>query len=143
VRKGLLLLTGLALATAAVIAGATGERHLHQRVVRGRFIDQQHRSQIKNGMRQDQVEAVLGGPPGDFRTEPVWFPTPTFASTGGGSEGAGTRCGNWCGNQGKIQVDFDAGGCVVATQFLDAEHGPPRGCSFWGWLQIIRESGRP
>jgi outer membrane protein assembly factor BamE (lipoprotein component of BamABCDE complex) len=134
VRKELLLLTGLALAAAAVIAGATAERYVHQRVVRGRFINQRHCSWIKNGMRHGEVEAVLGGPPGDFRTEPVWYP---------GGFLLGVEAKNRCGDQGKIQVDFDAEGCVVATYFYGPEHGPPRGCSVWDWIQIIRESGRP
>ena len=64
----LLVLAGGVLAAAVIVPEALELHAYRQKVARGRFIDQEHCDRIEAGMRQEEVEAILGGPPGDFRT---------------------------------------------------------------------------
>jgi hypothetical protein len=69
-RKWLLVLTGVLLA--AFVAAESVRFHQRSRWrARCRLIDQEHCLLISRGMSQAEVEAILGGPPGDFTTEPV------------------------------------------------------------------------
>jgi hypothetical protein len=67
-RKRLLLLVGIVLAAAVIVAAALEHHAYCQKLARGRFIDRDHCERIKDGMSQAEVEAILGGPPGDFST---------------------------------------------------------------------------
>jgi hypothetical protein len=40
----------------------------HQRFARNQRIDREHFQRIKLGMRQEDIEEILGGPPGDYST---------------------------------------------------------------------------
>jgi hypothetical protein len=108
-RKRLLVLAAVAL-TAAVIVLAALEHHAYrQKVARGRFIDRDHCERIKDGLRQAEVEAILGGPPGDFRT------TRALILEYGGNPAY--RHELWIGNQGRVHVEFDAHSTVQRHYF--------------------------
>jgi hypothetical protein len=113
-RKRLIILGVVAVLAAAVVVGVARQRHCswHQRLARGRLIDWQHSEWIRWGMRRPEVEAILGGPPGDFRTESVFYFAPTRPN--GVPEGPWTA--SWMGDKGLVQVDFNdyGGACVVA-----------------------------
>jgi hypothetical protein len=74
-RRRLLILVGV-LATAVIVPAALELHARHRKVARGRFIDQEHCDRIEDGMSQAEVEAILGGPPGDFRTRETAYGTP-------------------------------------------------------------------
>jgi hypothetical protein len=59
---------------------------------------------IEEGMTQDEVEAILGGPPGDYRSQT--FHEVNFLAGSLGMPPAG-RMEEWLGNEGKILVVFD------------------------------------
>jgi hypothetical protein len=63
---------------------------------------------------QAEVEAVLGGPPGDFTTETVGYIIDGMAS------GPRTRWEDWSANQGLIAVAFDERGRVQHSTFCPA-----------------------
>jgi hypothetical protein len=67
---------------------------------------------IEVGMSQAEVEAILGGPPGDFRTGPVLWPEGENPGcvTGTDPEGAPGGTLGWSGDDGIIRVGFDRNG---------------------------------
>src|SRR5437016_1643695 len=67
-RQRLPAVVAVLLAATAVNAAAMYFHGRSQRAMRGRPIDREHFDRIKPGMTQAEVEAILGGPPGDFRT---------------------------------------------------------------------------
>jgi hypothetical protein len=113
-RKRLLVLAGVALAAAVIVAGALVVHAYRQKLARGRLIDLEHCLRIKKGMRQDEVEAILGGPPGDFTTKVVVF----LDFRGHFTEPVG-RQESWCGDKGRILVEFDKHGTVRCAYFED------------------------
>jgi hypothetical protein len=74
-------------------------------------------------MTRAEVEAILGGPPGDYRTRP-----------GFGVEGL-LHPGRvlWFGDDGFIMVIFRPGGGVQETKFFDAEPGSYNLVDFLWW----------
>jgi hypothetical protein len=68
-RKRLLILAGVALALAVLVPAALHLHPYYQKLARSRLIDLRHFARIKEGMSRAEVEAILGGPPGDFRTD--------------------------------------------------------------------------
>src|SRR5262249_11442376 len=66
---------------------------------------------IKAGMTRAEVESILGGKPGDYRT------TPAYALSG---SGGGISWDIWSGDEGEVCVYFD-GGMVNATEFYEAQ----------------------
>jgi hypothetical protein len=132
-RRRLLIVAGIILTSALALVIALGLRERSRRLARCRFIDQAHSDQIQSGMTEDEVEAILGGPPGDFRTAPVWYPG-TFM------HGLVKRF--WAANQGRIEVDFDENGSVVRARLIGAEHGPPRGAGIRGWVEKLQDACR-
>jgi hypothetical protein len=92
---------------------------LAEKIARSNLIDYDHWKQISHGMRQNEVEAILGGPPGIYRTEPVEYGG-TFACIPGVD-----RNERWEGNQGMIKVDFDIQGRVVFKSYFKSEPLPP------------------
>lgn len=70
---------------------------------------------ITVGMTVAEVESILGGPPGDYRTMPV--PHPSLSSKDGGI----FDLRDWCGNQGGVEVFFDASGRVQGAWFEKIE----------------------
>jgi hypothetical protein len=70
---------------------------------------------IEKGMSLAQVEEILGGPEGDYRTRPVLTLLPS---------GVGLPWAVWQGDAGTAEVSFDRSGSVTLKRFLEAE--PPR-----------------
>jgi hypothetical protein len=68
--------------------------------------------QIEVGMSRPEVEAILGGPPGDYTTMPV---QPDLRSPGGLVE-----CLYWEGDEGTIEVTVDADGAISWKGFCEA-----------------------
>jgi transcriptional regulator with XRE-family HTH domain len=109
-RKLMLAIAGLAVAVVAVPLG------LHvwsQRHAPGRFIDQEHCARIKKGMTQEEVEAILGVPPGVYTKKQLFF----FDMRSFSMLGAGERVATWTGDQGLVDVVFDEHGAVEFSQF--------------------------
>jgi hypothetical protein len=109
VRKRLLILAGVALAAAVAVLAALEHHAYRQKLARGRFIDRDHCERIKDGMNQAEVEAILGGPPGDFRT------TSALILEHGGNPAY--RHELWIGNQGRVHVEFDEHSTVQRHYF--------------------------
>jgi hypothetical protein len=111
VRKGLLVLAGLALAAEVIVPAALLHHAYSQRLTRGRFITWERYRGVKLGMTQAEVEAVLVGPPGNFTTGKVAY---------GGMMGLGQkgerqeddRVEWWAGDQGEVLVFFTDRGVV-------------------------------
>jgi hypothetical protein len=87
-----------------------------QRIARSRFIDAAHCRRIEVGMPQEEVEAILGGGPGNFATvakvescRTCPFP-PDFRCDG-------CRWEWWTGDEGQIEVLFDQEGIVRFFHF--------------------------
>jgi hypothetical protein len=99
-----------------VLVVATGiflgvQQHFQsQRLARSRFINEEHFMQIKEGMRQGEVEAILGGSPGDFTTTKVEYmgkvPIPPFDID------SDSRWEWWTGDEGQIVIVFNKQGKV-------------------------------
>ena len=85
---------------------------------------------IKEGMTLAQVEEILGGPPGDYRTRP---PAPR-----GGILGVVVILGplhrreEWHGDEGTVVVGFQDDDTVMYTNFKDAEPHSP------GLVELVR-----
>jgi hypothetical protein len=127
-RKRLLVGAGVALA-AGVLGGVAGWHHvLSLRIVRGQAIDEEHFDSIRGGMSQAEVEAILGGAPGDFTTQPMRFDD--LARKTGTRPGG--RWERWAGNHGQIQVWFDEDGETHVRCFTA---GAPAAA---GWLVQAR-----
>src|SRR5689334_16916133 len=123
-RRRLLVLAGVALA-AAVIGSVALEVHAYrQKVARGRLIDRAHFDELGAGMRYTEVVAILGGPPGDVRTESVRYYEPD-ASYFRFRAGPGGRCERWSGNDGQILVAFDSQGVVQLLDFAPGHRTSP------------------
>jgi hypothetical protein len=106
-RKRLLVVAGGVLI--AVTAAWTAREYFRgQRLSRSQFLSPELCDPIKEGMTRAEAEAILGGPPGDFRTESV-----VFIEVGGGDYGDGKgRREFWGGDEGQIEVSFDEAGLV-------------------------------
>jgi hypothetical protein len=114
-RKRLLILASFALAAAVTVPAALLHHAYRQKLARGRLIDAEHCGRIKEGMSQAEVEAILGGPPGDFTTGAVVYSplgaviySPLFADL----SSSHVREEVWDGNEGEILVCFDKQGAV-------------------------------
>ena len=76
----------------------------------------EHFHLVRPGMPRAEVEALLGGPPGDYGRRPersAWMSCEGFARPGGWP--AGSREEKWSDDDCQLEVVFDAGGRVVAT----------------------------
>jgi outer membrane protein assembly factor BamE (lipoprotein component of BamABCDE complex) len=121
-RKRLQVVAGIVLVGVVLLGTARLRRSEDPRLTRGRLINQKHCDRIKAGMSQAEVEAILGGPPGDFTTGPVFY-----SSTGSCSFGDGrTRQETWSTDDGQIVVDFNERGVVQSTTFNSGLMPPPR-----------------
>jgi hypothetical protein len=132
VRKRLLGSAGVILAAAFVAVWAVKYLERKERLAklaRSRLIDREHYDRIKLGMSRAEVEAVLGGPPGDFTTEDVTYKAPDgdLAIFNGPHE-------YWAGNDGDIWVAFDEQGDVQRRAFGDAVSTPKTP----PWLPYLR-----
>jgi hypothetical protein len=82
-------------------------------------ITQANFERIKVGMRLEEVEAILGVPPGDYTTEPV--PDLEVGSSGTFKK-PGRGCA-WWGNDGLIQLGVDEDNLVLWTRFVEPHYG--------------------
>jgi hypothetical protein len=73
---------------------------------------------IEEGTTQDEVEALLGGPPGDYRTRPAVNNLRLYAPSSGALV---RRSELWNGDEGDIIVTYGDGGRVYSTHFNEAE----------------------
>jgi hypothetical protein len=76
---------------------------------------------IRLGMTQDDVEALLGCPPGDYTDG---RPVMGIDSYGGSVLMREGVMKEWWDELGIIQVGFDNGGCVLWTRFVEVSTGP-------------------
>jgi hypothetical protein len=74
---------------------------------------------IKEGMTQTEVEAILGGPPGDYTTRPTIRKVGSLTPP----RGAHSRSVKWWGDEGDALVWF-GDGVVIGTIFREAEVTP-------------------
>jgi hypothetical protein len=95
---------------------------------------------IQTGRSLAQVEEVLGGPPGDYRTRPTY---PVYLIIDGG--GYNDACW-WHGNEGLVAVCFDHAGLVTAKGFNDYTEGDLIDMLQWrlgSWWDDLRERDHP
>jgi hypothetical protein len=123
-RKRLLVLAGVALA-AAVIVPAVLDLHAYRpKLARNRLITWEHYRGVKLGMSQAEVEAILGGPPGDYRTDErisYW----DYFEAGLSPHDVVARRESWYGNDGQITLGFDEEGRVLRRGFASPVRSPP------------------
>jgi hypothetical protein len=122
--KPLRVLAWLGLAAAFLAASAVQVHTQAERLARSRSIDEQHFEQVKLGMRPDEVEAVLGGPPGRFVSR-RWTVVGAPRESGRLPEGR-LHEEWWYGERGLIQVDFSKQGTVGRTAFWRVRPAPMR-----------------
>jgi hypothetical protein len=91
---------------------------------------------IELGMTRTQVEVVLGAPPGDYATGPVFHPYNVLWELG-----VAETEGEWKSDTGRVNVGFDREGLVVWKQF---EPGLILRQTWWGrvrgWLRLRTSS---
>jgi hypothetical protein len=135
-----LVSAGVILAAAFVAVWAVKYLERNERLAklaRSRLIDREHYDRIKLGMSRAEVEAVLGGPPGDFTTEDVSYKVPD-------SDLAIFTVGPyefWAGNDGDIWVAFDEQGDVRRRDFggaVSTPKTPPWLPYLRAWLPCVR-----
>jgi hypothetical protein len=88
-------------------------------------------NRIKVGMTQAEVEEILGGPPGDYKTRPRDDPE-LFDLTNTDKSVVFTECKEWSGDEGRVFVRFSIGTwdgtpikhAVVQAMFEPAEPQP-------------------
>jgi hypothetical protein len=79
---------------------------------------------IEKGMSREEVEAILGGPPGDYTTRPT-LPGLTTADS--------ILDTGWWGDEGIILLDFNDSGAVTQKHFIEVmklDQGP---LATWRW----------
>jgi hypothetical protein len=122
-KRLLLILDGVVLAVAVIAVVVLLLWPENPRLARGRLISWEHYEQIKKGMSQDEVEAILGGPPGDFSTNLRFF----IRLDGFDAKPSWER---WTGDEACIEVHFGEDGKVEGKSFQQGM-GP-------GQFQLVR-----
>jgi hypothetical protein len=104
-RKLLVVLAGLAVVVAAVVVVLWP---------RANCVTLTNYSSIQQGMTFPEVEAILGGPPGDYRTSPTQFEfgDPSFRHRRSLLPGTGAREEHWEGDTVALMVRFGDDGTV-------------------------------
>jgi hypothetical protein len=89
----------------------------------GPRIDRAAYDRIRPGMTQAQVEAVLGGPPGDYGAHDL----EDYTQTGGDGRLLEVgRVERWVGKTAFVSVEFDDRGAVTAKELIEIrEQGAP------------------
>lgn len=116
-------------AVVAVLFGVSITLHLHTRPTV--CTSKARHDMIGLGMTQDEVEAILGGPPGHYTgMQPV-----VAMDANSGMSMCEGMVKEWWGSEGLIQVSFDERGTVLWTRFVEVS---PMQVSFvsrlWWWL---------
>lgn len=91
----------------------------------------EYRAQIKTGMSQAEVEAIVGGPPGDYDAVSV-FQYDRPAPFGKGPDGL-----EWSSSQGTLDVVFDGRGGVFSATFY-----PGHALEYDAWWFIVERLTR-
>jgi hypothetical protein len=122
-RKRKLILTTVVLAAGVGVWAGLHFLDRRDRLARSQFIDEEHCLLIHDGMGRKEVEVILGGAAGDFRTKQVeyWHTCPLpldFKSRGRG------RWEWWTGNEGQIEILFDEQDTVEFLHFAAGSHSP-------------------
>jgi hypothetical protein len=123
-KKRLLILTTVILGLGVGIWLGLHFLDYRYRLARNQFIDGEHCLRIKKGMRQDEVEEILGGPEGDFTTTNVeyWDQIPYTPDIPDSKYGV--RWGWWTGDNGEIMVLFDENDVVILRSMRTGTAGP-------------------
>jgi outer membrane protein assembly factor BamE (lipoprotein component of BamABCDE complex) len=89
----------------------------------GPHLDRAAYDRIEPGMTQAQVEAILGGPPGDYGARDL----EDYVQTGGAGQLPGVgRVEHWLGKTAFVGVEFDDQGIVTAKELTEIrEQGAP------------------
>jgi hypothetical protein len=96
-------------------------------------------ARIETGMTRAQVDAILGVPPGDYRTHPGLS---VSVASGGWSMVSGS-IESWTGNEGELAVCFH-GGVVVMSDFTPVEPVKIGPIELVRWrLERLKEHLRP
>ena len=95
-RKSMIACVAVVLVLAGGLIALLGPRHCP--VNRAAF------GRIEEGMTRAEVHAILGGPPGDYRTGP---PPPPPLLVSNDRSGPPTLIAVWEGDEGKLTLDFD------------------------------------
>jgi hypothetical protein len=104
-RRGFII-GGAVLLTVATVIGQVIPRPRRPQVSREQF------EKIKEGMSREEVEAIIGGPPGDYTTGQYYVVAITPTYVGGES---------WVGDGGLIRVWFDETGQADETHYFEID----------------------
>jgi hypothetical protein len=116
------LLAGAAVVLAFVAASAVHSHVRGHRLARSRLIDEKHFDRIQVGMRLEEVEAVLGGPPGRFDEGRGTLHEPTRVSGTLPEHWGRLQC--WYGDQGLLEVYFTGQDTVAAARYWPRTPAP-------------------
>jgi hypothetical protein len=114
----------LAALAAVVLAASFGWWHLFHPP----GIDRRGFDRIRAGMSRREVEAILGGPPGDYRDQIRYprggccLPRESFPPE---TDVGGYRAEEWTADEREVTVYFGADGTVADKGFLDYSLPPP------------------
>jgi outer membrane protein assembly factor BamE (lipoprotein component of BamABCDE complex) len=134
-RRRLLIRAAVALAAAVLVLAALEVHAYRQKLARVRPIDWEHFERIKEGMSGAEVEAILGGPPGDYHTENIFYHS--FGVTSKGQRDTPIGYEWWCGNKGAIVIRFDEQGKVQRHLFMDTATSEKRHDWVRDWLRRL------
>jgi hypothetical protein len=114
----------LALVAALAVLVAVG-------ISRRRRVSLARVGEIRKGMRQEEVEAVLGGPPGDYKTHDIVF-------TKGWPLRSSSQPREWVTDDGLVLVVFRDDGTV---DWYDTDRGLTVGPGPSFWERLLRTIG--
>jgi hypothetical protein len=103
-RRRWFIVGGVVLLAVVTVVGQVIPRPRRPQVSREDF------SRIEKGMSREEVEAIIGGPPGDYTTR-YYFPPPLGSHY--------IRWQTWVGDGGMILVRFDEMGRVYGTEHFE------------------------
>jgi hypothetical protein len=109
------LIPVVAVLVVAIVAGPLGLRLGSQGPEPVRFIDQEQCDRIKRGMKQAEVEVILGRSPGTYTKKQIYFlflDAPNFSMLD-----PGCRVEQWTDDQARVDVVFDEQGAVVFSHY--------------------------
>jgi hypothetical protein len=114
------LILAVGVLAVAVVAVPLGLHVWGQRPGPGRFIDREHCDRIEKGMKQEDVEAIFGVPPGMYTKKQLLF----WNTRAYEKFGSGERLELWTGDQGRAEVVFDDQNTVLSRNFAKGSERP-------------------
>ena len=112
----------LVCALGIVIAFWVGWKTILQHRPSGLSITQANYYRIRQGMRQEEVEAILGGPPGTYTVGSYDY---QWIITTEPSDWPSGRLEGWYGTEGAVVICFDENGIVLESEFLRVSNATP------------------